>query len=188
MNLEEPLSESIVLADYLPKLIRLAERNLSPQLRQKLDAEDVGATVVRTVLRQAREGKLRIEQSEDFWRLLVVITLNKVRKKARYFTSQKRDMRREAPTSDEGPGLADVAVDYRGAQEEPSQVEGDSLAEILERVSAELPEKAQQVLAGKLQGLSHLEIAESIGQSTKTVQRQLEIVKGKLMEIMQQGE
>jgi RNA polymerase sigma factor (sigma-70 family) len=165
------LTESQILADYLPKLIRLAEKNLSNQLRQKVDAEEVGLSVMGSVIRQARQGKLQIEQSEDFWRLIVVIALNKVRKKSRHWKAQKRDMTREQPISPDGPQLADLAVDFRSLPDSPSAEEGQSLSDVLNQIEERLDDKCRQVLAAKLQNLTHKEIAEQINVSPRSIRR-----------------
>src|SRR5690349_15068878 len=89
--------ETDILMRYLPKLIGLAKKNMTSQLQQKVGAEDVGQTVLRTVLRRAQEGKMKIDQSEEFWKQLVTITRNKVRKKARHFSAQKRSSKLKQP-------------------------------------------------------------------------------------------
>ncbi len=154
--------------------MRLAERNLSPRLRRKTDEEDVGATVLRTVIRQAREGRITIEESEDFWRLLVAITLNKVRKKARYWSAEKRNISREIELSPSGPQLADLALDDQHLQGEPSEEESTALVEMLEKLDQKLDPKCQEVLAYKLEGLNHVQIAERMDVSTRSVTRYVE--------------
>ncbi len=172
-NANRELTESEILQDYIPKLVRLADRNISQKLRQREDADDLQQSVLRTVWRQAQEGKLSIEQSEDFWRLLVAITLNKARKKARFHSAKKRDISREQVIAPESPQLAELAVDYRELNADPSQEQGDSLAEVLQKMDGLLDEKCQQVLVGKLSGQKHEEIAQAMAVSTKSVSRYL---------------
>ena len=163
--------ESTILSHYLPKLIRLAERNLSPQLRRKIDENDIGGTVMRTIIRQAREGVLTIEESEDFWKLLVAITLNKVRKKARFWKQQKRSISREQELAADGPKMEDIAVDLSAPLNDPTDDEGQAFAAILEKLSGNLDETCQNVLALKMEGLTHIQIAEKLGVSTRSVTR-----------------
>jgi RNA polymerase sigma-70 factor, ECF subfamily len=163
--------ESTILGNYLPKLIRLAERNLSPQLRRKIDENDIGGTVMRTIIRQAREGVLTIEESEDFWKLLVAITLNKVRKKARFWKQQKRSISREQELPADGPKIEDLAIDLSASLADPTDDEGEAFAAILEKLSGNLDDACQDVLTMKMEGLTHIQIAEKLGVSTRSVTR-----------------
>jgi len=40
------LSDSVVLMDYLPKLIRLADRNMSMRLKTKIDSEEMAYSII----------------------------------------------------------------------------------------------------------------------------------------------
>lgn len=163
-------SESVVLMDYLPKLIRLAERNMSTRLKAKVGSDDMAGSILGSVIRMSREGKIRIEESDDFWRMLVAISLNKVRKKARYFKAQKRDAGREFQVGDDWQYLDQLAR----AGGDPSEEDGKAVGDMLERLTQRLDDDCKTVLAGKLENKSSLEIAATLGpngKSTKTVTR-----------------
>jgi len=180
--------ESTILGNYLPKLIRLAEKNLSPQLRRKVDENDIGGTVMRTIIRQAREGRLTIEESEDFWKLLVAVTLNKVRKKARYWKQQKRSISREQELAADGPRMEDIAVDLSTPLADPTDDEGQAFAVILEKLSGNLDETCQTVLAMKMEGLTHIQIAEKLGVSTRSVTRYVTRIQQELGQLNAESE
>jgi len=175
--------ESTILSNYLPKIIRLAERNLSPQLLRKVDENDIGGTVMRTIIRKAREGVLTIEESRDFWSLLVAITLNKVRKKARYWKQQKRSISREQELAADGPRMEDIAIDLSNSLTEPTDQEGEAFAAILEKLSDNLDETCQNILAMKIEGLTHIQIAEKIGVSTRSVTRYVKRIQKELEQL-----
>lgn len=179
----EQNSESVILASYIPKLVRLADRNLSPKLRQKVNEEDITQTVLRSVIRKAREGQMVIEESEDFWRQLVAITLNKVRKKARYWKAGKRNISREQELSTEGNRLDQLAVDHSVLLDEPTEDDGKAFVETLELLTAQLDQTCQNVLALKLEGLSHLQIAERLEVSTRSVTRYLTKIKESMQQL-----
>lgn len=169
---KEPASvgQSTILSDYLPKLIRLAERNMSRRLKGKVDPEEMAGSVIASVLRMANQGKLKIESTDAFWKLLVAISLNKVRKKARFYSAQKRDAAREIHVIDDMPALEQLAV----AHGNPTEEDGVLIASVLCRLDQELDQDCRTVLAGKLEGLSNFDIATQLGQagkSTKTVTR-----------------
>ena len=162
--------ESVVLLDYLPKLIRLAERNMSSRLKAKMGSDDMADSIIGSVIRMSREGKLRIEESDEFWRLLVAISLNKVRKKARHFKALKRDSGREVQVGGDWQSLDELAR----SSGDPSREDGEAIGNLLEGLVDKLDDDCKSVLAGKLDGKSNLEIAATLGpdgKSTKTVSR-----------------
>jgi len=173
---DQSSSDSRILMDYLPKLIRLVERNMSGRLQGKLGSDDMAQSVLGSILRVAGEGKIKIEESEDFWKQLVVISLNKVRKKSRYYNAKKRDYSREISFADDSLTLAELAQDYR----DPTDEQGLEFAKLLERLDESLDADCRVVLEGKLAGLSHLEIAAMLpskASSAKTVGRRLNDIK-----------
>lgn len=178
------MTDSQILAGYLPKLIRLAEKNMSCQLRQKMDAEDVGQSVMGSVIRQAREGILQVEQSDDFWRLIMTITLNKVRKKVRHFKTQKRDMSKEQATSPDGPQLAELAVDFRSLPDTPSLEDAAALSEVLNQLDMRLDQRCRQVLAARIQNLPQFEIAKQLNVSTKSISRYLKKIETVVQQLL----
>lgn len=182
------MTDSQILAGYLPKLIRLAERNMSSQLRQKVDAEDVGQSVMGSVIRQAKEGILQIEQSDDFWRLIMTITLNKVRKKVRHFKAQKRDISREQAISPDGPQLAELAIDFRCLPEIPSLEDAAALSEVLNQLDTRLDPKCRQVLAARLQNLPQGEIAKQLNVSTKSIGRYMKKIETVVQQLLYEEE
>ena len=178
-------SEDQIFAEYLPKLIRLAGRNLSAKLRRKVDADDLSATVMRTVIRRVRSGSLELEQSDNFWKLLTVITLNKARKKARYWTAKKRDIGRESELSDDGPTLSDFAECKEQLQSEPTEEDGEACGQLLAQLMDRLDEKCLTVLDGKLDGLSTTRIAEQMNVSPRSVRRYIEKIEEELKSLGQ---
>lgn len=178
--------EGQILAAYLPKLTRLAEANLSELLGRKEGAEDVSGTVMRTVIRRFRNGELEIDESDEFWKLLVVITLNKVRRKARYWTAAKRSIHRETALSDDGPILADLAVYRAELLSDPTDEQAEEYVDVLNRLKARLAPKYATTITLKMNGLSVEEIAEQLNVSSRSVRRYLEVVREELMDMIRQ--
>lgn len=152
------------LERYLPRLIQLADKSISERYRAKIEAEDVAASVCRTFIRHVGKGSFRIENDEDLWKLLVTITLNKARNKARGFSTEKRDVSQEVAFED--PGL------IAALRSHPSPVEAAEFVDMLSVLAARLDdEMATQVLLGLVNGKKVIEIAGELGVTTKTVQR-----------------
>ena len=84
-----------LFARYASRLARLAERHLSRELAARADGEDVVQSVFRTFFRRSARGEFHIASSARLWRLLVTITLRKVRTQARRHTAGVRDVSAE---------------------------------------------------------------------------------------------
>ena len=80
---------------YSAKLTGLASKHLSDRLARRSDSEDVIQSVFRTFFGRSSRGEFTINSSGELWRLLVTITLAKVRDLARRHTAAKRDIRME---------------------------------------------------------------------------------------------
>lgn len=170
---DTPSGNGDVLIDYLPKLIRLAEANMSNGLKQRIASEEVAASVLGSVIRMKKEGKLQIpiDESSEFSALLTTIALRKIRKKARYHRQQKRDYRREMKIAEDGPTLAEIIAQVG----DPTDEDGIHLLRILQQLEEQLTEDERLVMEGKRAELSAEEIGSKLdqgrGRSTKTVGR-----------------
>ena len=162
-----------LLFDYLPRLLRLAETNMAPRIKAQVGTEDMAHSILGSVFRLERKGKLNAEQiqSEDFWKLLQVIALCKIRKKVRALTTKKADINREQALTHEMPPLEELAIDSVA----PTDEDGRWFEEVLEKLYAALDDDQRIVLDGKLAGDRTLQIAQRLadgeGMSTKTVTR-----------------
>ena len=146
---------------YGDRLTAVARRRLSDRMRQRLDAEDVVQSACRTFFRRVRKGEFRLEDKSDLWKLMVTITLNKTRQKARHHGRDCRSMDREhamlvePPTAGSKPShIADLEFD-------------DFLKSLMERLSQE----QQEVFLRTLDDQNQEEIASAMGCSKRTVRR-----------------
>ncbi len=186
MQDDSMFKEGSILLDYLPKLIRLAEKNMSSRIQQKIGADDMADSIIASVVRAWKNGKLRIdiEDSQDFWRYLVAISLNKIRKKVRLLNTDKRKLDLEVPLHN---------IEFLVVQQgDPSQEAGETVALLLERLQEELDEDKLIVLRGKLEGQAAEEIAEQLnggkGMSTKTVARHWKAIENQLKQLVEEME
>src|SRR5438477_5807330 len=84
---------------FANRLIELARRRLDPQIRQKLDPEDVLQSVFRSFFVHQAAGEITgLESWDNLWSLLVVITLRKCGRRVEYFHTASRDVQREKPS------------------------------------------------------------------------------------------
>jgi RNA polymerase sigma-70 factor (ECF subfamily) len=75
---------------YSDRLLNLAKSNTSPQLSPRFDPEDVVQSVFRSFFRRVSDGAYDVPPGEELWRLLLVLSLNKVRRLAKFHRAQKR--------------------------------------------------------------------------------------------------
>lgn len=140
----------------------VANRQLSQQLKRRVDPEDVVQSACRTFFRRVQQGQFELAGRSDLWRLLLTITLNKARMQARYHGRECRDVAREHTLEDESADTGSAVVQ---ALEEVDFA--DFIASILKRLDDEQGEILRRVLDGQTQN----EIATSLRCSQRTVRR-----------------
>lgn len=175
--------KSSILAEFLPRLVRLIDKNMSPSLRRKEGSDDVAHSVVRVVLQMEEDGKLAIEESESFWKLLVTISIRRVQKKARFWSAGKRSLGREINLPEEIP-LEELALTVGDLTDAVGARAGGLLSQLNEQLTAD--EKV--VLDGKIQDLTGEQIAEELGKSRRQVQRLWKNILDRLRSLFEQDE
>ena len=118
-----------VFLRYARRLIGLARKRLDGQVLQKVDAEDVLQSVMRSFYARAVDGRLVLDDPEDLWALLAKMTRRKCNRKIRGFHAQSRDLTREthatAHSGDDSEGDLDIPGD------DPTPLEVATLNETL---------------------------------------------------------
>jgi RNA polymerase sigma-70 factor (ECF subfamily) len=155
---------------FANRLIELARRRLDPQIRQKLDPEDVLQSVFRSFFAHQAAGQVTgLESWDNLWAWLVVITMRKCGRRIEYFHSASRDVQREVsappPSEDESSGDSGTSSD------EPTPSEAAMLTETVEQLMNNLEGKHREILALSLQGLTAPEISSKVGCTERTVYR-----------------
>ncbi|HUT88197.1 MAG TPA: sigma-70 family RNA polymerase sigma factor [Thermoguttaceae bacterium] len=159
-------------ARYVRQLVRLAERQLGGRLAARFDAEDVVQSAFRSFFRRDARGDFEVGSSLELWRLLVKITVNKTRAKARHHTTRGRDVAAEAPA---GEALVAEAL-ARGPGPDDAAAFVDQVAALLRG----LPEPYGQILDMRLTGHSVAEIANTLKVSRQTVYRVMDLLRQRL--------
>lgn len=161
---------------YAQRLQRLAERNTSSDLAPRFDAEDVVQSVFRTFFRRVQIGHYDLPAGEELWRLLLVISLNKIRTLAMYHRAQKRSV------------VATVAPDSEAMAQVPDVASQDIALHSLKTVVGELvetlPAAQQQIILRRIDGCQVEEIAAETGRSKRTVERVLQTFRQRLRELI----
>ncbi len=144
---------------YYDRLMQLARGQLGLRMRAVEESSDVVQSVLHSFFQRTRRGEIEIGEDESLWPLLVTVTLNKIRDKARYWKRQRRDVERDVALLDHHDPLERV----------PSP---DDVAELKESISlmlAQFSERRQRILQLILEDHSVKEIAAMVGSSERTV-------------------
>ena len=169
---DEEAAEQLYLR-YADRLWTLARTQIGHRFGGRFDADDVVQSVFRTFFRRARGGEFAIDQSVALWQLLVKITINKVRRKAKFHKAAIRDIAREAH------GLGDELLPETLA-DLPEAESSAALLDELDKLLAGLKDREIEIVKLCLEGFSTAEIAARVSRSRSTVRRLLNRVGGLL--------
>ena len=131
--------------------------------------------------RQQR-GEFDLAGRDALWKLLVTITLRKVRNAAKAHGREKRDIAREQtiPIDDEAR-TAHSALEQMDAAG-PSPAEAAVLNEALERRLAALANpELREIALLRLEGYTSAEIANRLSVTERTIERRMERIRNKWM-------
>lgn len=161
---------------FANRLIDLARRRLaSPQIRRKLDPEDVLQSVFRSFFVHQAAGEITgIQNWDNLWSLLVFITLRKCGRRIAYFHYASRDVRREIPVQ---LAKLEAARECGAGAEEPTPSEAAVLTETVEQLMNGLGARHREILSLSLQGYSARQISRQVGCTERMAYRVLKRVK-----------
>ncbi len=152
---------------YFPRLVALARARLARAPRAAADEEDVALSAFDSFCRDAAAGRLpRLDDRDDLWRVLLVITGQKAIDLVRREAAAKR-------------GGSAVAVDPAGvAAADPTPEFAALVADEFRRLLDLLPDADLKALAvWKLEGLTTAEVAARWNCVPRTVERRLRVIR-----------
>ena len=165
---------------YIERLTSLARNRLRGMPRRATDEEDVAQVVMNSFFAGVAEARFpRLEDRNDLWQVLVMLTERKVIDRIRRQLSQKRKGEvgesRLIFANDTGSsigGLQDVM-----AREPSPQFAAEFAEEFDLRLQQLENEELRQIAIWKLEGRTNEEIARQMGCVTRTVERRLELIR-----------
>ncbi len=179
----DPAAIEQLWGDYFQRLVALARKHLPKDSRRASDEEDVALSAFHSLCNGAAAGQFpKLDDRDDLWRLLVVITLRKARRVLRRGQSQKRgggrgsedsilvpEGKKHAPTS-----LTELLGDG------PSPAFAAEVAEECERLLARLgDEQLRSIALLKMEGYTVAEIAATLSCGHRSVERGLQSIRAK---------
>jgi DNA-directed RNA polymerase specialized sigma24 family protein len=169
---------------YFEKLVRLARKKLQGASRRAADEEDVALSAFNSFCEGAAQGKFPLlDDRDNLWRVMVVITARKASRMAERERRKKRgggDLRGESvfrkSEEDTSPGIQQVVGT------EPTPEFAAQFAEEHERLLGMLAPELRQFALWKLEGYTNEEIAQNAKCGLRTVQRKFERIRKEWME------
>jgi RNA polymerase sigma-70 factor (ECF subfamily) len=151
---------------YADRLQALAKAQTATALAARIDPEDVVQSVFRTFFRRATEGHYDVPEGDELWKLLLVISLNKIRTLASYHRAAKRDVGATVALD----AVSSPAAGHNGVRENALQI----LEMIIEESLSQLPAIQQEMIRLRIEGHEVAEIAVTTQRSKRTVERVLQ--------------
>lgn len=149
---------------YANRLQHLADTQTDPRIALQVDPEGIVQSVFRTFFRRVSDGHYDVIESEELWKLFLVIALNKIRRSANHHRAAKRDATGVKSLDD---GLLEVAS-------ERDQRALITLRMTIQETLEQVPETQRRVIMLRIEGFEVQEIADQVGRSKRSVERLLQ--------------
>jgi DNA-directed RNA polymerase specialized sigma24 family protein len=166
---------------YFQRLVRLARARLRAAPRRAADEEDVALSAFDSFCRGAEQGRFpRLDDRDDLWQLLVLLTTRKAANLARDERRQRRGGGNVRNASALAGGEAESEDWPLGnvLSREPDPEFAAQVAEQCRGLLERLGNPAlQEVALWKMEGDTNEEIAAKLGRSVGTVERKLRLIR-----------
>jgi DNA-directed RNA polymerase specialized sigma24 family protein len=164
---------------YFAKLVRLARTRLAGRPRLASAAEDVALSAFDSFVRAVEAQRFpRLDDRDDLWQVLLMLTVRKAGKLLRQDRAEKRGggrVRLLSELAGEGPA---PAAELLPPSDEPDPAEAAAMAEtcahLLERLQ---DDELRQVAVWRLEGLTNAEIGARLNRSVGAVERKLQLIR-----------
>lgn len=157
---------------YARRVFGLVRAQMSNWLATVTEPDDIVQSVFKSVFRGVASGRYEAPEGNTLWSLVAVIAVRKTTCRARHHFAATRDSNRNVPLESLGDSELATIYDCQGLELD--------LKETLES----LRESDQRVLLARIQGHSVEEIADTIGRTTRTVERSLQRIREKLADLL----
>lgn len=162
---------------YFTRLIPLARNKLAGLRGRNLDEEDVLVSVFDRFFRAVEENRFaRLNDRNDLWQILLMLTERQVKDQYRKENAQKRQASRTLFESELGEqSIADVA---KACEDELSVEFAEAFSDFIDRAIRTLRDaRLREIALMRMEGFTNLEIAKKLEVSERTIERKLERVR-----------
>jgi DNA-directed RNA polymerase specialized sigma24 family protein len=170
----------VLFRAYFERLVRLARVHLSPVVTRAADEEDVALSALDSFFRGAAAGRFpRLDDRHDLWRLLLTITLYKVRDLANRERRQRRGGGQVVAAADllDLLGESDADLDRLTGPEPPPDLVVCFADEVRYRLAGLPGDDLRRVVLARLEGDTVPEVARRLGMSQRAVERKLRLIR-----------
>ena len=157
---------------YAIRLLRLAEKKTDAKMASRIDPEGVVQSVFRTFFRRVSKGQYEVGDGDSLWNLLLVISLNKLKKEVTKQRTAKRDISKTYSLEDSDQRIVDSNED------EAALV----LKMTIEELLGDLSESERQIIELRIAGHDINHIASETGRAKRSVERILHAFRIRLQE------
>jgi DNA-directed RNA polymerase specialized sigma24 family protein len=176
-----PAAAQRLWEEYFQRMVGLARKKLCGLPRTAADEEDVALSAFDSFCRGAEHGRFpQLQDREDLWHLLFLITARKAFRLKEHEGRQKRGggrMRDEAAPAPGGEDLDEPALNQVVGRE-PTPDLAALMAEECRRLLTSLgDDQLRQVALWKMEGYTTEEIAARLGCVPRTVERRLQMIR-----------
>jgi len=147
----------VLFERYYVRLVRLARERMGA-LRGVEESADVAQSVFESVFLRGRACQIEIGPNDSLWPLLVTITINKIRNRIKYWSREKRDLRREVPLQGNDP-----------LETGPLPEDATRLSDLVQQLLEPFSPRRRKIIEHLLQDAPIPEIARQVGTSERTV-------------------
>jgi RNA polymerase sigma factor (sigma-70 family) len=166
---------------YYRMLVTLARKKLSASAKREADEEDVTQNAFHSFFRGVSGGRFpRLDDRDDLWRLLVVITARKALDQLKH----EKSKRQGGGTAERPLSLSSIEAErpetgiLEVVGDEPSPEFAAQVAEEYQRLLGMLgDERLRQIAIWKMEGHTNPEIAQMLKTSLRSVARKLETIR-----------
>jgi DNA-directed RNA polymerase specialized sigma24 family protein len=162
---------------YFQKLLPIARRKLGGLPRGAEDSEDVALSAFDSFIRGVEQGRFpKLEDRDDLWQLLVVLTQRKAVDRLVYEMRDKRDFRRLRADLDASASNGDLLRELIGREPDPAFAA--EVGEEYQRLLKMLPDdECRRIAVSKMEGCTNEEVRERLGVALATVGRRLALIR-----------
>jgi RNA polymerase sigma factor (sigma-70 family) len=163
---------------YFRRLVGLARKMLRRKRPRAADEEDVALSAFDSFCRGAAEGRFpQLDDRDDLWQLLMLLTTRKASHLLRDEGRQKRGGKVQRLPEPSASSAASAGLEQILSRE-PTPAFAAQVAEEYQRLLARLGDrKLKAVACWKLEGYTNEEIAQKLGCTPRSVYRKLCIIR-----------
>jgi DNA-directed RNA polymerase specialized sigma24 family protein len=177
LELGDQVAAQLLWDRYFPRLIAVSRANLRGNPRRAADEEDIALSAMHTFFQAVSQGRIpQLDDRDDLWRALVLITAGKAVDQRRRDQSLKRGGGRHKEKRSTGRHDCQAVEDAVGTEPDPAfaALLADEFQTLMSRLS---DDSLREIALFKLEGYTNEEIAARLACSLRTVKRRLSLIR-----------